>query len=366
MKKIVKIIIILGIIPATLFSCTGIFLKTDQNRHVYARTLEFGQDLQSKILFMPRNYTLRGATPAGENTGLEWQTKYAAIGTNAFDENHFIDGVNEVGLAGGLFYFPGFAEYQIVNEQDYAQSLPIWQLLTWILTNFSTVCEVKNALPSVLVSATVFPPLNEVVPAHLIVHDTLGNSIVVEYTNGQLHIHDNPLGVITNSPNFEWHMTNLRNYIHLSPVNSAPRITAGLTLKQLGQGSGMLGLPGDFTPPSRFVRAVAYQQASPLVATELEGVYQAFHILNNFDIPYGAVRDASGDLEYTPWTSVTDLHNKIFYWRTHKNFQLQKVELMTLDLNAVEPLKIAMNRTEKIHNATNTLKNNRKKTEDFL
>lgn len=339
MKKIIKAVLGLSL---NLGACTGIFLETENNTYTHARTLEFGRDLQSQILFVPRNYTFHALTPDNQKNGLRWQSLYATVGINAYNSPNFIDGVNEAGLAGGLFYFPGFAEYQDVQPEDYHQSLPMWQLLTWILTTFSTIEEVKEALPTILVSKAQLPGAGEVTPAHLIVHDILGKSIVVEYIKGNLHVHDNPLGVITNSPNFDWHMTNLRNYINLSPYNAQPQIVNGITLPQLGQGSGMLGLPGDFTPPSRFVRAVAFQQTAPKTRTELEAVYQAFHILHNFDIPQGAARSADGTFDYTQWTSATDMHNKIFYWRPYANFQLQRIELMKLNLNADKPIMFSM------------------------
>src|SRR5208282_2216741 len=97
--------------------------------------------------------------------------------------------------------------------------------------------------------------------AHYVVYDASGKSIVVEYTGGKLHVYDDPLGVITNSPAFDWQMTNLSNYVNFSMTNVPPVKLGPVTLEPFGQGSGMLGLPGDFTPPSRFVRAVAFSQS---------------------------------------------------------------------------------------------------------
>lgn len=125
-----------------------------------------------------------------------------------------------------------------------------------------------------------------------------------------------------------------------------------MQLAQLGQGSGMVGLPGDFTPPSRFVRAFAYSKAAPQATTEIENVKQAFHILNNFDIPKGSTVDKDGHSESTQWTSAIDLHNKIFYFRPYENFQLQKIELMNMNLNAEQPIILPMHRTEDVVDVT--------------
>lgn len=217
MKKFQHIAVAITLLgTGELFACTGIFLKTNNNTFVYARTMEFGQDMQSKIMFIPRNYSFTAMAPNQQLEGLTWQAKYAAVGANALGLSEFLDGVNEKGLAGGLFYFPGFAEYQEVTPEHYKQSLPMWQLLTWILTNFETVEEVQEALPTIYVSSAEFPAFKQTVPAHLIVHDTTGKSLVIEYLEGKLHTFENPFGIITNAPNFDWHMTNLRNYINLN------------------------------------------------------------------------------------------------------------------------------------------------------
>ena len=123
---------------------------------------------------------------------------------------------------------------------------------------------------------------------HYILTDARGRgSVVLEYVGGELKIHPNPLGVMSNSPTFDWHMINLSNYVNMT-VSNVPKLdVAGTELKGLGQGSGMLGIPGDFTPPSRFVRAVAFSKSALPVLTAREGVLQAFHILNQFDIPRG-------------------------------------------------------------------------------
>ncbi|MDR3646292.1 MAG: choloylglycine hydrolase family protein [Candidatus Babeliales bacterium] len=354
--RIVKICSIFALLLInSLFACTGIFLKTKDGSYIHARTLEFGIDLKSNILFVPRDYDFTALTPKGRPDGLRWKSKYAAIGTNAVNAIDFVDGVNEVGLSGGLFYFPGFAKFEYIEPENYNNSLPMWQLLTWILTSFETVDEVKKALPSVLVSDAIFPGLNMDMPAHLTVHDLAGNSIVIEYLNGKLNIFDNPLGVITNSPNFDWHLTNLRNYINLSPIAAKDKMMSGIKFSPLGQGSGMLGVPGDFTPPSRFVRAVSFVQATPEIGSELEGVKSAFHILNNFDIPKGIAVDEQGYSDYTLWTSAIDTKNKIFYYRPYDNFQLQKIDLMQMDLNAKAPQLFSMKHDEEIIDVNNLL-----------
>jgi choloylglycine hydrolase len=144
-------------------------------------------------------------------------------------------------------------------------------------------------------------------------------------------VYDDPVGVLTNSPSLNRHLTNLRNYIGLTAQN-VPSLQLGgnFTLPQFGQGTGMFGLPGDATPPSRFVRAVAYSQTAFPVSTAAAAVLQVFHIMNSFDIPLGSVRDKSGNalhIDYTVWTSVVDLKNNRWYFRTFSDQAIRLVDL---------------------------------------
>jgi len=182
----------------------------------------------------------------------------------------------------------------------------------------------------VVLAPVVLDAIKQVPPVHFVVQDRSGKAVVIEPLNKSLKIYDNPLGVLTNSPSFDWHMTNLRNYVNLSATNVPPLNLGGVTLAQFGQGSGLRGLPGDFTPPSRFVRAVAFSQSAIQSSTASEAALQAFHILNNFDIPYGAVRDKQGGemhAEYTTWTSASDLKNLRWYFRTYNDQSIRSVDL---------------------------------------
>ena len=168
--------------------------------------------------------------------------------------------------------------------------------------------------------------------------------------------------MITNSPTYDWHMTNLRNYVNFSIDQCAAGQARSVTLTPFGQGSGMLGLPGDFTPPSRFVRAVAFSQSACRPNRPGEAaVLQAFHILNNFDIPKGAAREAEKDehgnilADYTIWTSAIDLNKREYYFRTYDNSQIRSVTLsdFAIDGPNVVMLPIGRPRTDR---ADETLK----------
>ena len=322
-------------------ACTGIRLIATDGSVVHARTLEFGLDLGSDVLVIPRGYARTGQTP-DDKDGLSYTAKYASVGANGVGLPYLFDGLNEMGLAVGTFYFPTSAAYMPYTPEQASRTLAPWQVGSWLLENFASVDEVRANIGNVVVADVVFKAWGFTPPVHYVVHDVSGSSIVIEYVGGKLQIHDNPLGVMSNSPTFDWHMTNLRNYVNLSVQNAAPVQLGPVTLLPTGMGSGMHGVPGDFTPPSRFVRAAIYSASVLPSATGEEAVLQAFHILNQFDIPKGVARDHEKDehgniiADYTLWTSANDLKARRFLIRTYDNSQIRSIDLMSQNLDAKE------------------------------
>jgi choloylglycine hydrolase len=313
----------------TARACTGIRLIAKDGSVVVARTLEFGADLESKVGVFPAGTSIVGVLP-NNATGIGFTTKYGIVGANAFGLPMVVDGLNDRGLYVGEFFFPGSAGYTNVTPENASRAMAGYQYSMWILGNFATVAEVKAAYDRVVLVPTVVPQLGMAPPVHFRIVDKTGAAVVVEPIGGRLVIYDDPFGVLTNSPTFDWHMTNLNNYAGLSAMNRSPLTLQGYTLNGFGQGSGFYGLPGDFTPPSRFVRAVAFEAAAVQPATAGDGVQQVFHILNNFDIPVGAVRgEVNGKTidEWTLWTSAEDLTNLQFYFRTFNDQSLRSVDV---------------------------------------
>lgn len=336
--------------------CTGIQLTAKTGAVVSARTMEFGIDLESDVLMTPRGHARMGTTPDGPN-GMQWTTKYASVGISGFGLDCLIDGVNEKGLGAGIFYFPHYVGYMPWTPAGAAKTIAPWQLASWILDQFASVDEVKANIGRVDVAAVVLPNWKIVPPFHYVVYDASGRSIVLEYVAGKLSVHDNPLGVITNAPAFDWHMTNLNNYLFYSASNIPAAKVGPVQLGQFGDGNGMFGLPGDSTPPSRFVRAVAYSQSVWQSKTGRDAVLEAFHILNNFDIPFGSVRTALSkdgvvQADYTLWTVARDLETRNYYFRTYENSRIRVVELMKMNLDAPALVRISMQGGEVIESLT--------------
>ena len=310
-------------------ACTGVRLHAEDGAVIQARTLEFGFDIQSSVLVIPAGTEFTGSLPDG-GEGLAYKTRYAMAGADAVGQDIIVDGVNEAGLAFGLFYFPGYAQYPGLDDANRARGMAPHEFGTWVLGSFATVTEVRDALDQVVLLPVVLEVIGVPTPAHYLITDRSGASIVIEPVGGLLLVHDNPLGVITNSPTFDWHVTNLRNYVNLTATNVPPVALAGLDLYQFGEGSGMLGLPGDWTPPSRFVRAAAFSQSLLPSANAREAVLQAFHLLNVFDIPRGAVRSIVADemhADYTLWTSAIDTANARYYFHTYEDRSVRVVDL---------------------------------------
>jgi choloylglycine hydrolase len=348
--------ILVGVGVSSASACTGIRIKPQDGSLLVARTMEFAADLQSNVIVIPRQMDYVGTAP-GDKPGGRWKTKYAVAGANGFGMPIVVDGLNEKGLAAAIFYFPDYAKYQEVSKAE--EAIAPWELPTYLLSTCANVKEAVDAVKRVRVGATVQKDMGIAPPCHFMVADVSGQYVVLEYVDGELKIHDNPLGVITNAPTFDWHLTNLRNYVNLSVTNVPPVAISGIKLAGLGQGSGMLGLPGDFTPPSRFIRAVAFTQSALPAANAHDGVLQAFHILNQFDIPKGAARGVEQSktvADYTLWTSVSDLENARYYFRMFANSRIRVVDLKKMDLDAKDVKTISMAGPEVIEDLSDPTK----------
>lgn len=355
--KLAKILIF-SFISTAAFACTGIQLKALDGSYVSGRTLEFGIPLDVSAIIVPRNYEFKGTLPDG-SAGMTYRSKYAAVGGAMFGADDIADGVNEKGLVVGDFYFQNYAAYAPVTAENKSHALSPTDFSNWIITQFATVDEVKKALTSVVIVGTTPKGWPLLPPFHYVVYDKSGKSIVIEPINGKLKVYNNPIGVMTNSPTFSWHMTNLANYVNLSPINSVSPSIDGHTLQQFGQGSGLHGLPGDFTSPSRFVRAAFVSASAVPVANVDLAVLQVFHILNQFDIPVGAVRDVHNGKtseDQTLMTSVKDPINSKYYFRTYADQEIKVIDLKKFDLNAKTIKRINLAGTQPINDVSNTAK----------
>ncbi len=331
---IISLSVFLLHLPSSLKACTGLSLTAKDGAYVQARTIEWGSsDLPSEYVIIPKGQRITAYTPTGVN-GATFQTKYGVVGLAIMQKEFIAEGLNEAGLSAGLFYFPRYGSYVAYQPAENGRTVNDMQLVTWMLSQFSTIEEVKSALSSIRIVG--IDQNNPASTIHWRIGEPSGRQVVLEIVNGIPHFYENPIGVLTNAPGFEWHLTNLNNYVNLIPGDVAPHSLSNLTLTAFGSGSGFLGMPGDITPPSRFVRIAFYRATAPQLSTALETILQCFHILNNFDIPIGIEHPLgqSPDIpSATQWTSAIDLTNRKIYYKTAYNSTIRCIDLHTIDFN---------------------------------
>jgi choloylglycine hydrolase len=331
-------------------ACTAFQLKSNDGAQIYVRSMEFGEALNSKALIVPRGTEFTGTAPGGQ-PGKMWKAKHGYVGLNvAEDPSTVADGMNEKGLAIGVLYLPGFAQYLPADAAVRDKSIASWEVANYLLANCATVEEAAAALQNELyVVQEEFPAFKMVMPFHWWIGDASGKVIIAEYVDGKLAIHDAPLGVLTNSPPYEWQQINVSNFVDLSPVNAPERKLGDFTSINYGQGSGAVGLPGDMTPPSRFVRVALFSHWATPADTALETVNLGFHVLNTFDIFNGAIKSQQPDgtprtktliagakpklvdSDITEWAVAHDRTNLVSYIRTYGGQLIQKIDHKTID-----------------------------------
>ncbi|RYU47633.1 choloylglycine hydrolase family protein [Aliivibrio finisterrensis] len=326
-------VLIASCVAYSASACTGISLSTVNHDYIQARTIEWGQnDLNSKLIVSPRDYSYVSTMP-DQKQGLKWDSKYGFVGISVSDDRFIADGVNEEGLTAGLFYFKNYGSLEKYNPNDTKTTITDMDFNRWMLSQFKTVAEVEQAIKHIKIVPVYIDAKGVPSPtAHWRVADKQGNNIVIEImNNGEVNIHKNVAKVLTNAPDYQWQVTNLNNYIHLTPGVSLGQKINDVDAFSFGVGSSFLGLPGDITPPSRFVRAAFYVNSTPVMKEGSDAVSQAFHILNNFDIPIGSEFNDKAHIPDLPsatqWTSVVDQTNGLFFYKTMRDSTIKKVDL---------------------------------------
>jgi choloylglycine hydrolase len=353
MKFTAAAVIIVGLLVQTgpwAQACTGIKLTAGDGAVVTGRTMEFGAAAPSAVTVVPRGTEATAMGPNGKQ-GLKWKSTYATVGVSAWGQpTWYVEGLNEKGLAAGVFYMPGFGQYQTAKPGEESRCISQNDHIYYVLSTSATVDEALKALDRVVVVAAdaspaiiTDPAMRAAMPFHMRVTDAGGRSVVIEYTAKGVQVYENPLGVITNAPTFDWHLLNIRNYVNLR-INDVPPVEfEGKAITQFGMGSGLRGLPGDFTPPSRFIRAAIYSVNVVPGKTADEAVSQAWHTLHLFDIPSGVSGSKVKDsmvYDTTQWTSVTDQKNLRFYFNTYADYRVRMVDLKRVNLTTGQPMTV--------------------------
>ncbi len=313
-------------------ACTGISLTARDGSYVQARTIEWAKGaLPSQYVIIPRGQQLRSYTPKGAD-GMSFKARYGVVGLAVVEKEFIAEGINEAGLSAGLFFFPRYGGYVAYDAALNDKTVADLQLVQWILTQCATIDEVKNAIGNIRVVG-----LERTAVVHWRIGEPSGRQVVLEIVDGTPHFYENSVGVLTNAPGFEWHLANLCNYVNLH-AGDAPNQTLGTQrLIPLGGSSAMLGLPGDFTPPSRFVRAAFFRNTAPMRDSGIETVLECFHLLNNFDVPIAIENPDEKQLpSATQWTSAIDLVTRRVYYKTAYNNSIRCIDLRSIDFGRVQ------------------------------
>lgn len=319
--------------------CTAITYKTKD--FYFGRTMDYEHSYGESVVVTPRNFPL----PFREIGTL--QTHYAIIGMALVAEGYplYFDGVNEKGL--------GMAALNFVDNAIYQKSVPGWdnvasfEFVPWILGKCATVKDARDLLKNMNLTDHAFS--KELQPAQL--HWLIGDrneAITVEATQEGLQIHDNPVGVLTNNPPFDQQMIRLNDYMHLSPREPENHFSDRISLETYSRGMGAMGLPGDLSSQSRFVRASFMKMNSLSGQGEAESVNQFFHILGSVEQVRGCCEVEPGEYEITQYTSCCNADRGIYYYTTYGNRQITGVDMRRENLAGRDLIVYPLARGERI------------------
>lgn len=304
--------------------CTAATYKT--NDFYFGRTLDYEFSYGDEVTVMPRNYPLKFRAAGG------LEKHYAVIGMAhvAGDYPLFYDAINERGLGMAGLNFVGNAYYR--DESEGKDNVAQFEFIPWILSKCATVKEATSLLENINITNTPFSDKLPIAQLHWIIDDRSG-TITVESVKEGIKIYDSPVGVLTNNPPFDEQMFRLNDYMHLSPKSPANLFSDKLSLNTYSRGMGGLGLPGDLSSQSRFVRVAFTKMNSVSGASENESVSQFFHILGSVDQQRGCCEVDGGKYEITLYTSCCNADKGIYYYTTYENHQITAVDMHKEDLN---------------------------------
>lgn len=297
--------------------CTAISFTNGS--HYFGRTLDLEYSYQETVTVTPRKF------PFAFRCGRRLDSHYAIIGVAFVQQNFplYYDATNEKGLSIAGLHFPGNAWYSNKPTNPYAAS---YELIPWLLAQFETVEQVKEELKTLMITDHSFVPELPASPLHWIAADRK-EAITIESTREGIRVYENPIGVLTNNPPFEYHMLHLAQYLNLTSDVAISRFSDDLSLQPFSKGMGAMGLPGDLSSSSRFVRAAFTKWNSRCDQNEMDNISQFFHILGSVEQTRGCVQVDDNLYEITHYTSCCNAETGVYYYRTYTNSQISAVDM---------------------------------------
>lgn len=309
--------------------CTAVTYKT--RNHYFGRNLDLEYSYRETVTITPRNYPFRFRKAAS----LEMHHSMIGMATVIDDYPLYYEATNEKGLSMAGLNFPGIATY--LPEKDGMDNIAPFEFIPWILGQCSTITEAKEQLTNLNLVNIPFSQQLPLSPLHWIIADR-EQAITVEPMEDGLRIFDNPVGVLTNNPPFDFHLYNLRSFLNVSIDPAESRFSEHFELKPYSNGMGGIGLPGDFSSASRFVKATFVKLNSLSRETEAESVSQFFHILSSVVMPRGSVRIRPNEYEITLYSCCCNVDKGIYYYTTYDNSHIIGVDMYREDLNGCSPI----------------------------
>ena len=314
-------------------ACTDFQIVAKDGSVIVGRTNDLGADNNSQLQVVKAG-TKGSVTAPNGKINFSWVSKYSYLNIYSFGESEFMgQAVNDQGLSFEVLWLRE-AKFAIPTKAEYKKSIEFKQLGPWLLGTSANVDEVRHKLENMVVYADKVKPLGNIEPPfHLAFHDRSGKNIVVEFIDGKINIY-NGVGIMTNSPTYDWQLTNIRNYVGLTNRDTDSKMINGVNVSATGHGTGLFGLPGDFTPPSRFIRAGALITLAAPPQNAAQATVLAANVIANVNVPYGVAIEklANGQTlaDYTQWSAIEDLTHMQAYYKAANDLGYTKLDLTKL------------------------------------
>jgi penicillin V acylase-like amidase (Ntn superfamily) len=336
-------------VPA-VWACTALMITDTKGNAYSAKTMEYAAMMPFEMSYVPAGTKVVSVAP-GNKPGLSFETKYPVLGVSADAGvgngiNMMVESSNNQGLSLSTNEMPG-SQSPAGAGSDAAKALAATDLALYLLGNFKSVAEVKEALQGGAVSVWLpkIPLVGDIeAPFHYILFDKTGAGIVIEFLDGKMNVHDNPVGVVTNAPDFPWHLKNLNNYAQLTNLDRNTGQFGQLKVGAPDSGNALANLPSSQISPGRFVKAAYYTQFVRKADSPEDAVITLGHIMNNFDRPYDLSIDkgysAEGgkpgttSSEVTLFTWMNDKSRNLFFLRT-----IDALNFATFEIEKLAPIK---------------------------
>ena len=305
--------------------CTAITFKTKD--FYFGRNLDVERSYNERVVVTPRKFPIKMRCVES------LKTHYAMIGmaTVIDDFPLYFEATNEKGLSIASLNFPENADYKALDER--LNNITPFEFIPYILGKCKNIYEAQDELTKINLVNINFSKNLPLSPLHFIISDKT-KSLTVESVKDGLKIYENPVGVLTNNPTFDFHLMNLNNYMTLSEAVAENKFSKNIEFNNYSLGLGALGLPGDFSSASRFVKATFVKYKSKSGSSEKESVNQFFHILDSVSMPKGCVLVRDGEYEYTRYSCCCNADKGIYYFKTYDEFNIEQVKLNSYNLNS--------------------------------